>query len=92
MVQKLNKLSVAAYVWGAKLARDMKNGGVELARSLKEDERGISGIVVAALLILVAVLAVVMLWGSLQDLLGTIWGDVTDGVGLEGSNTIPTGG
>lgn len=46
-------------------------------RDLKEDQRGISGIVVAVLLILVAVLAVVLLWGNLQTWIGDMWTNIT---------------
>lgn len=42
-------------------------------RDLKDDERGLSGIVVAVLLILVAVLAVVMIWGFLSGWLNDLW-------------------
>ena len=55
MLNKLNQLSVAAYVKTS-----------AFFRGLKSDERGLSGVVVAVLLILVAVLAIVMLWGSLS--------------------------
>ena len=53
MLNKINELSVAAYVKTS-----------AFFRGLKSDERGLSGVVVAVLLILVAVLAIVMLWGS----------------------------
>ena len=66
MLNKLNKLSVAAYVKASSFAADLKN-----------DERGLSGVVVAVLLILIAVLAIVMLWGSLSEWLGTLWSGVT---------------
>ena len=42
-----------------------------------DDERGLSGVVVAILLILVAVLAVVMIWGFLSGWLGTVWENIT---------------
>ena len=77
MAEKLNALSIAAYVRGARLARKMKNSGIRLARSLKEDERGLSGIVVAVLLILVAVLAVVLLWDLLEQWIGNLWTTIT---------------
>jgi len=40
---------------------------------LKSDERGLSGVVVAVLLILVAVLAVALIWGFLQGWLEELW-------------------
>lgn len=40
---------------------------------LKNDERGISGVVVAILLILVAVLAVSMIWTFLGDYITNMW-------------------
>ena len=66
MLNKLNQLSVAAYVKTS-----------AFFRGLKSDERGLSGIVVAVLLILVAVLAVVMLWGLLKDYITDIWEKIT---------------
>lgn len=46
-------------------------------RRVKEDERGLSGVVVAVLLILVAVLAVAFLWGGLSGWLGELWDKIT---------------
>ena len=48
-------------------------------RSLKEDERGLSGVVVAILLILVAVLAIVVIWVFLSDWLSDLWDRITEG-------------
>ena len=67
MFDKLNQMSVSAYL-----------GLVSFFQGLKEDERGLSGIVVAVLLILVAVLAVVLVWGLLGDWLqNTLWLQIT---------------
>ena len=66
MLNKLNQLSVSAYVKTS-----------AFFRGLKSDERGLSGVVVAVLLILVAVLAIVMLWGSLSEWLGELWDKIT---------------
>ena len=66
-------------------ARFAVKGFVE---DLKNDERGLSGVVVAVLLILIAVLAIVMLWGSLKSLLSDLWGKVTGGSGGGGANSI----
>ena len=61
------------------IAADRRVGGDAkgLAEDLKNDERGLSGVVVAVLLILVAVLAVVMLWGFLSGWLSEIWETIT---------------
>ena len=40
---------------------------------LKKDERGLSGVVVTVLLILIAVLAVVLIWGFLSGWLQELW-------------------
>lgn len=66
MWNKLNRLAVGAYL-----------GMTSFMRELKEDERGLSGIVVAVLLILVAVLAVVMVWGGLSGWLQQLWERIT---------------
>ena len=46
-------------------------------RELKKDERGLSGVVVAILLILIAVLAVVLIWGFLSGWLKELWDRIT---------------
>ena len=53
----------------------------QLVYDIKTDERGLSGVVVAILLILVAVLAVVIIWGFLSGWLEELWEQIT-------SNTI----
>ncbi len=77
MVRKANQLMIAAYFSVTGYAKRLKN-------ELMSDERGLSGVVVAVLLILIAVLAVVMLWGSLKEFLKKMWDLVTD---KEGSFT-----
>jgi len=49
-----------------------------MMRRLKEDERGLSGVVVAILLILVAVLAIVLIWGFMSGWLRELWNQITD--------------
>jgi flagellin-like protein len=44
-----------------------------LVINFKNDERGLSGVVVAILLILVAVLAIVAIWIFLGDWLEALW-------------------
>ena len=46
-------------------------------RDIKEDERGLSGVVVAILLILIAVLAIVLIWVFLKDWLIDLWTRIT---------------
>ena len=55
----------------------MHISGMRFLTGFNEDERGLSGVVVAILLILVAVLAVVMIWGFLSGWLGTVWENIT---------------
>ena len=50
---------------------------VGFASGFKKDERGLSGVVVTVLLILVAVLAVVMIWGFLSGWLQELWQKIT---------------
>ena len=66
MIQKISGFPLAAYIAIA-----------EIARSLKKDERGLSGVVVAILLILVAVLAIVLIWGFLSGWLQELWDQIT---------------
>lgn len=73
MVDKLNRVSVALYAQMLILGMTLK----EDLRSLKDDERGLSGVVVAVLLILVAVLAVALLWTNLRTWLNSFWSTIT---------------
>ena len=65
-MKRLNALAVAGYVRGA-----------SFIRNLKRDERGLSGIVVAVLLILVSVLAIVLLWDLLGKWISDLWDTIT---------------
>ena len=66
MMSKLNQMVIATYLSVTGFAKG-------LAEDLRDDERGLSGVVVAVLLIL----AVVMLWGFLSGWLGEIWERIT---------------
>lgn len=68
MLKKINDIALAAYL-----------GVTGFVSDLKKDERGLSGVVVAVLLILVAVLAIVFLWDSLSDWLDELWTKITEG-------------
>jgi len=52
-------------------------GAQNFINDLKKDERGLSGVVVAILLILVAVLAIVMIWLFLGEWLEELWDSIT---------------
>lgn len=78
MFNKLNKLSVDAYM-----------AVTGFFKGLKNDERGLSGVVVAVLLILVAVLAVVAIWGFLNGWLGELWTKITGAD--DGMGSLPSG-
>jgi len=45
-------------------------------RDFGKDERGLSGVVVAILLILIAVLAIVLIWGFLSGWLKDLWDQI----------------
>ena len=63
------------------LPRKMKQSVVDFISEIKQDERGLSGVVVAILLILVAVLAVVLIWGFLSGWLQELWERITGSAG-----------
>ena len=46
---------------------------VNFFQGLKNDERGLSGVVVAVLLILIAVLAIAIIWAALSGWLTELW-------------------
>ena len=70
MLSRLSNLTIAMYLSVTGFVRD-------LGEDLKNDERGLSGVVVAVLLILVAVLAVTMIWGLMSGWLKTLWDNIT---------------
>ena len=65
MFKKLSSIPLNVYIALKGLAFDLKN-----------DTRGISGVVVAVLLILVAVLAIVLIWYFLGDWLLALWNQI----------------
>ena len=66
MIRKISNFPLAVYFAISAAVRD-----------LKKDERGLSGVVVAILLILVAVLAIVLIWGFLSGWLRDLWDQIT---------------
>ena len=66
MLKKVYSLPLTAYLAFTSFFHD-----------LKKDERGLSGVVVAIMLILVAVLAIVMIWGFLSGWLQELWERIT---------------
>lgn len=66
MLKKLD--AVGAYIYAEAIC---------FFQGLKEDESGLSGVVVAVLLILVAVLAVTLLWSNLEKWLDDMWLNIT---------------
>ena len=61
--------------------RNVYQGVTGFIHTLKNDERGLSGVVVAILLILVAVLAIVLIWGFLSGWLQELWDQITGRAG-----------
>ena len=72
MLQKISMLPITVYLAFTGFIHELKN-----------DERGLSGVVVAVLLILVAVLAVAAIWGFLSGYLEELWERI------RGADTIP---
>ena len=66
MVNTISAIPLAMYLAFSGFIRDMK-----------KDQRGLSGVVVAILLILVAVLAIVLIWGFLSGWLAELWVTIT---------------
>ena len=62
MLQKIRNLPLLAYV--------AINGFVH---DFRKDQRGLSGVVVSVLLILVSVLSVVLIWGFLDGWIQDLW-------------------
>ena len=74
MLKKLNALSVRAYVKGSAFLSDLRNGG----KRFLDDERGLSGVVVAVLLVPVGGLLIAAKWGWLWK---KVWGPWSERVG-----------
>lgn len=60
----------------SKLPLAIKYAIIGFLQNFKKDERGLSGVVVAVLLILIAVLAVVLIWGFLSGWLEDLWNQI----------------
>lgn len=50
----------------------------QVKAELSEDNRGLSDVVVAVMLILVGVLAAGLMWTFLGDYISNMWGQITD--------------
>jgi len=68
MWQKISDFPLAAYLAVTGFFRD-----------LKKDEQGLSGVVVAILLILVAIFAVLLIWGLMSGWLQDLWKRIVSG-------------
>jgi flagellin-like protein len=67
MLQKFSDLTLAAYV-----------KVTNFIDQFKKDERGLSGVVVAVLLILIAVLLIAFIWGPLSGMVQEWWATITE--------------
>ena len=63
------------------ITRKAYQKAAEFVTGFKDDDRGLSGVVVAILLILVAVLAIVLIWGFLSGWLQELWEQITGKAG-----------
>lgn len=68
MMDKIKAFPMMAYLAFLNFKEDMKN-----------DERGLSDAVTAVLLILMAVLAVALVWGLMQGYLNDLWDRIKKG-------------
>ena len=66
MIEKIKNFPMMLYV-----------AYLNFVEELKDDERGLSDMVVTILLVLVAVLAVVMIWGWMSGWLGDLWSQIS---------------
>ena len=66
MLQRISDFPLKAYLLA-----------IGITKELRRDDRGLSGVVVAILLILVAVLAIVLIWVFLSDWLQDLWEQIT---------------
>lgn len=69
MLHQFRTMSIKAYMGATSLIEGF-------TKELKEDERGLDGIVIAVLLVLVGVLAVVLLWDNLKGWLDETWAKI----------------
>ena len=67
MLEKISHYSLVSYLRYKRFVEDFKN-----------DQRGVSDVVVAILLVLVSVLAVVFFWDNLKEFLQSTWDKVTE--------------
>lgn len=81
MFNEINDLSIRAYFG----ARNSMNNAKCAMKDLFNDEDGISGIVVAVILVLVAVVLLAVFQTELTTLVGNMWRDINKSAdGMEG--------
>ncbi|MDR2360813.1 MAG: hypothetical protein LBD85_06000 [Oscillospiraceae bacterium] len=71
MIEKIRMFPLMAYLAFTSFVSGLKD-------DLKNDERGLSGVVVAVMLILVAILAVVLIWQFLGEAIEGWWEQITE--------------
>ncbi len=74
MFEAIQNASIALYCKGVEAVNTCK----ARVKAFFSDERGLSGIVVAVLLILIAVLLIAVFWKALSGWLQGIWKSITD--------------
>lgn len=78
MIDSLNRLTTLAYVKTTMAVDSARKKVKEEVESFKNDERGVDGIVVAIILILVVVLLAAIFWDSISALFKSIWEKIFD--------------
>ncbi|MBQ5320067.1 MAG: hypothetical protein J6K17_13330 [Oscillospiraceae bacterium] len=97
MFNKLNDLSVKAYVKATNAVTNAKTKIKNEVKSFTEDERGVDGIIIAVLLLLVAVVLVAVFWEYISEWFGNLWDSIFNSApdvskdGAKGDVAVPGG-
>lgn len=77
MREKINNLTLKCYIKACCAAERAKAALNKDIREFKDDERGLSGIVVAVLLIVIAVAIIAIFWEKLSAWFEETWNKIT---------------
>ena len=83
MFNKLNELSVKAYVKATNAVASAKQKIKSEAENFHNDERGIDGVIIAVLLLLVAVVLVAVFWDQISKWFENIWNQIFEQSNVE---------
>lgn len=88
MMDALNYASTLMYVKASNAADSIKAKAKKAVKEFREDERGVDGLVVAILLILIVVILASLFWDNIAKIFKEIWEKIFPKVNLDESKAV----